>query len=443
MAPAAPSVSLINDPHASPLERLSALRAHPAAAARSATGEVNNHIHTIYSFSPYTPAMAALKAWEAGLGVAGSVDHDSVGAAAEMLDACAFLGLGAVVGFELRVSFKAGPFGGRKLNNPDSAGYAYMTVQGIPRDALPAADAFLAPIRARRRDRTELMAAVMSERLKAAGLRELDFERDVVGLSKAAEGGGLTERHLLAGVATVLIERYGRGAGLVRGLDAAFGIRPPARIAERLADPENPHSLFDLLGLLKSTLLERVFLQPDERECLPAGQVLAFARDLGAIPAYAYLGDVGESPTGDKKAEKFEDDILDPLFAELRRMGFRAVAYMPPRNTLAQLQRVQRLCAEHGLMEISGVDINSSRQSFHCPEVQRTEFRHLVETTWALVAHQALVSHNRALGLFAPDNPLAARPLAERLAAYARAGRALDPRHPAATAAEAARTLAS
>jgi hypothetical protein len=385
--------------------------------------------------------MAALKARDAGLDVAGSVDHDSIGAAEEMLDACAVVGLGGVVGFELRVSFKSGPFGDRKLNNPDSAGFAYMTVQGIPRDAIPEAKAFLAPIQARRRDRTELMTGVLNEYLKAGGLRELDFEKDVVARSKAAEGGGLTERHLLAGVAAILIEAYGKGPALVAGLESALGVKTPPKIVAMLSDPGNPHYLFDVLGLLKSTLLDRVFIQPDEQECIPAARVLAFAREIGAIPAYAYLGDVGESPTGDKKAEKFEDDFIEPLFAELKRMGYLAVAYMPPRNTLAQLQRVQRLCARHGLMEISGVDINSSRQVFNCPEVVRPEFRHLVDTTWALVAHQALVSYDRGLGLFDPASPLASKPLPERLASYARAGRALDPRRPAETAAAVARTL--
>jgi len=129
------------------------------------------------------------------------------------------------------------------------------------------------------------------------------------------------------------------------------------------------------------------------------------------------------------------------LFEELKRMGYLAVAYMPPRNTVEQLQRVQQLCARHGLMEISGVDINSSRQEFNCPEVLRPEFRHLVDTTWALVAHQALVSHERRLGLFAPDNPLAGKSLAERLAAYARAGRALDPARPDETASAVAAEL--
>ncbi|MEN6477462.1 MAG: hypothetical protein ABFC75_05695, partial [Rectinema sp.] len=77
-------------------ERLSSL----AALRRSlpprpdSGGESNNHIHTCYSFSPYTPAAAALKARESGLEAAGSVDHDSIAAAAEMREACAILGIG-------------------------------------------------------------------------------------------------------------------------------------------------------------------------------------------------------------------------------------------------------------------------------------------------------------------------------------------------------------
>lgn len=435
-------LATINDPAATRGTRLAALREQSARhpVATSATGDVNNHIHTVYSFSPYTPAMAALKARDAGLEVAGSVDHDSIGAAEEMLDACAALGLGAVVGFELRVSFRDGPFGDRKLNNPDSIGYAYMTVQGIPRDALPRVAVFLAPIQARRRERTARMSEAANRLLREAGLRTLDFERDVLARSKAAEGGGLTERHLLAGIAAILIEAHGKGPATLAGL-AVLGVEPPAKTAALLSDPTNPHYTYDVLGLLKSSLLDRVFIQPDESECIPAARVLAFARELGAIPAYAYLGDVGESPTGDKKAERFEDAFIEPLFVELKSMGFLAVAYMPPRNTVEQLQRVQRLCAQHGLMEISGVDINSSRQVFNCPEVLRPEFRHLVETTWALVAHQALVSHDRGLGLFAPENPWSARPLAERVAAYARAGRALDPRRVDATVAGVAKTL--
>jgi hypothetical protein len=139
---------------------------------------------------------------------------------------------------------------------------------------------------------------------------------------------------------------------------------------------------------------------------------------------------VAESPTGDKRAEKFEDGYLEELFPELARLGFRALAYMPPRNTPEQLRRLRGFASEYGFLEISGVDINSSRQSFACPEVLREEFRHLVDSTWALAAHERLSSAEPRLGFFSPENPLRSLSLGERLLRYAAAGKGLDPRRP-------------
>jgi hypothetical protein len=373
--------------------------------------------------------MAALCGWEAGLEAAGSVDHDSIAAAGEMIEACALLGIGGCCGFEVRVSFKTGedgrpgPFADRKINNPDSEGIVYMTVQGMPGPAIPLAAEFLRPLREERLLRTRAMTESANILLKEAGLGEIDFEQDVRGRSQFDCGGGITERHLLAAVAEVFIKRYGKGPALVSALADKLGVTPPPKIGALLSEGENVHYLYDLLGILKSAFLPRIFIQPGEKECLPAQEVTAFADSIGAIPAYAYLGDVGESPTGDKKAERFEDAFLEPLFEELSRLGYRAVAYMPPRNTEEQLRRVQRLCGEWGFMEISGVDINSSRQPFNCPEVLLPPFRHLIDTTWALIAHERLSSVDKSLGLFSPDNPLAVESLTERLAVYARAGR--------------------
>jgi hypothetical protein len=440
---------IINDPQADSQDRLAALRARekefPPRGEK--TGEINNHIHTIYSFSPYTPSMAALRARDAGLEAAGSVDHDSIAAAEEMIAACSALGIGGCVGFEVRVSFKIGddgrpgPFANRKINNPDSEGLVYMTVQGAPKPALPLIRDFLAPLRRERRLRTKAMAEAANGLLAEAGLGKIDFEEDILNRSQFAKGGEITERHLLAAVADKLILKYEKGSALVEGLRTRFGLRVSPKIGEALSDSANPHYLFDLLGILKSGFLSRIFIQPGEGECIPAKKVTDFAASIGAIPAYAYLGDVGESPTGDKRAEKFEDDFLEELFDELSRLGYKAVTYMPPRNTAAHLRRVRRLCEERGFMEISGVDINSSRQSFNCPEVLQDEFRHIVDTTWALIAHERLTSLDPAFNLFSPENPLAAQPLKERLRAYAAAGKDLDPRRPEDSAPEAARKL--
>ncbi len=421
----------VNDPGSTPQQRLEALeqfvRSGGLSRMRPFTGETNNHIHTIYSFSPYTPSMAARKAREAGLEVAGSVDHDSWAAADEMHKACGLLRMGCVTGFELRVSFKHTEFASLKINNPDSPGIVYMTVQGIPAGASSRVDTFLQPLHEARHKRNRLMVEKLNGILRPAGMLPLSYDNDILPLSKAAEKGSVTERHILYALSVKITETAGRGQSLTDMLFRNFGITVPDKQKALLSDAGNPHYLYDLLGILKSSFLEKIFIQPDGTECVPAEKATAFARSVGAVPAYAYLGDVSESPTGDKKAEKFEDSFLDRLVPRLKEMGYMAVAYMPPRNTREQLLRLRKLCAAHDLMEISGVDINSSRQRFDCPEIRLPEFAHLTDTTWALAAHETLSGFDSALSLFSPENPLAAAPLEKRIRAYASVGRQLEP----------------
>ena len=123
-----------------------------------------------------------------------------------------------------------------------------------------------------------------------------------------------------------------------------------------------------------------------------ATQFVQLVKSYGAIPAYAYLGDVGDSVTGDKKAQKFEDAYLPQLIEELIKTGFLAIAYMPTRNTPEQLDRIMKLCRENGLFEISGEDVNSPRQKFACTALAKPEYSHLINSTWALIGHEAISS---------------------------------------------------
>jgi hypothetical protein len=81
-------------------------------------------------------------------------------------------------------------------------------------------------------------------------------------------------------------------------------------------------------------------------------------------------------------------------------------------------------------MEISGVDINSSRQSFNCPILLEPDFCHLADAAWALIAHEKLATVDPKLGLFNPENPWANEPLETRLARYTKMGKALNPADP-------------
>jgi len=424
-APEIPASGVINDTQVGEDERISALASfmEEGPPLPPFCGEINNHIHTVYSFSPYTPAMAALKARQAGLKAAGSVDHDSYAAASEMRRACAVLGLGCVTGFEIRVSFRHTEFAGLKINSPDSAGIVYMTIQGVPMAAASKVKGFLAPYNAARGERNRRMVENLNGVISASGLAPVSYDKDVVPLSMAAKGGSVTERHILYAFSLKLIQEAGKGESQLRFLKEKFGLEVAGKIKSILEDSENPFYPWDLLGLLKSSFNDRIFIQPNEDECPPAEKATAFALSINAIPSYAYLGDITESPTGDKKAEKFEDDFLDSLMPRLKDLGFLGITYMPPRNTAKQLERLHRLCVENSFLEICGVDINSPRQTFNCPEIRRPEFSILLDSTWALAAHETLSGGDNSRGLFNPKDPLARKPLAERIAAFAALGR--------------------
>ncbi|MFA5699238.1 MAG: PHP domain-containing protein [Sphaerochaeta sp.] len=391
--------------------------------------EVNNHVHTTYSFSPYEPAAAAFEAWKAGLGIVGSVDHDSIGAAEEMVEAASLIGIASTVGFELRVSFLDTPVGDRKINNPDSVGIVYMCIHGVPRQHIPTVKAFLHPLQVIRNERNKAQVAKLNDLVSEYGLG-IDFDADVLPLSRFSEGGSITERHILLALVKKLIASYGKGETLLRFLCCELKLEIPSKVEGFLLDLENPHYEYDLLGVLKSAFLPSFFIQPSKEEAIDVRKVVAFAHSIGAIAAYAYLGDVASSPTGDKKAENFEDSFLEELLDLLVEIGFPAITYMPPRNTEEQLARIQTLAQERGLMEISGVDINSSRQVFSCPELLEENAKHLIESAWALVAHEKLSSVEERYGLFHPENPFKDEPLSERIARYAAIAKKSDLHRP-------------
>jgi hypothetical protein len=413
-------------------ERLATVRALGEQCGKDVvqTEEVNNHVHSTYSFSPYSPTMIAVKAAEAGLRTVGIMDHDSVSGCAEFLEAGKAVNIASTCGCEIRVNMDDTIMQGRKTNNPDEPNITYMAFHGIPATQFKAVERFLKPIHEARirRDRKEVKK--LNRLLVERNAPTLDFDTDIMAISQAAGGGSITERHILYALALKLIKAHGKGQQLIDFIEKEMQSPLAASLKEMLLDEGNPHFSYDLLGAFKSALVPEFFLHSSYEECMSVYKAVDFANEIGAIPAYAYLGDVGESPTGDKKAEKFEDDFLDDLVPELAKIGFQAITYMPPRNTREQLVRLQKLCQENGLMEISGVDINSSRQSFNCPILLEPDFAHLADAAWALIAHEKLTAHDPKLALFSSDNPWGAQSLDERLATYADIGKRMDHTHP-------------
>lgn len=382
---------------------------------------VNNHIHTTFSFSPYSPASAVWHARAAGLRTAGIMDHDSVGGLAEFCEAAALCKMPVTCGFEHRVSFSGTPFAGRRLNNPDQNGVAYVSCHGIPRNRAAQAEAFLAPLRACREERDREMTLRLNRLLAPADVC-LDFDKDVLSLSQSKNGGSVTERHLLFAVSKALVKRFSKGPAVPDFLGKAFGIECSGKTLERLRDPLNKFYEYDLLGVLKAYFVKDFYIPATDELSSPKNFV-EFALSIGAIPVYSYLGDVGDSVTGDKKAAAFEDSYLEELLEQVKSMGFRAVTYMPSRNTPQQLRRIIGLCEKYNFLQISGEDINSPRQSFVCPALAAPEFSHLTDATWALIEHELEATDDPADSICGAGAASRDPEMSARVARYAAAAR--------------------
>ncbi len=344
---------------------------------------INNHIHTTYSFSPYSPTASVYAARMEGLCTAGIIDHDSISGAKEFLEAAEIVDMPVTIGMEARVSMEGTRIEGRRTNNPDQVSVSYMTIQSVPHDKIDTLTEFFKPYQDARHERNRKMIAKINELLPQV---ELDYDRDVLPLSMAHENGGVTERHLMYALAIKLVKTVGKGNAMVEKLDS-LGISLSEKQTAQMLDTEYPFYEYDLLGILKSAFVPKIFIDATD-ECPKLKDMVKLCDDIDAYLCYAYLGDVGDSVTGDKKAQKFEDDYLDELFECLKEEGVKSVTYMPTRNTPAQLTRLRKLCDDYGMFQISGEDINSPRQSFVIKAMENPLFKNLIDATWKLIEHE-------------------------------------------------------
>ncbi len=343
---------------------------------------INNHIHTTYSFSPYSPTAAVYAARMEGLCTAGIIDHDSISGAEEFIEAAKMVGMPVTIGMEARISMDGTRMEGRRTNNPDQIGVSYMTIQSVPHNQIARLTEFFRPYQAARHARNRKMIARINDMVGT----ELVYDRDVLPLSQAADNGGVTERHLMYALAIELVKQVGKGQGMIDKL-TQLGMNLSDKQKKMLLDTAYPFYEYDVLGMLKGTFVPKIFIDATD-ECPKLSDMVKLCREVDAYLCYAYLGDVGDSVTGDKKAQKFEDDYIDEVFQCLKEEGVTAVTYMPTRNTPQQLARLRSLCDEYGMFQISGEDINSPRQSFVIKAMENPMFQNLIDATWKLIQHE-------------------------------------------------------
>jgi len=223
-------------------------------------GYTNNHVHTTYSYSPYSPAKAVYMAVLNGLSTVGIIDHDAIGGAEEFIAAGEIFGIATTIGFEIRTDWSDTRLRGRRINNPDQVSSAYICAHGLPHGSIAKADAYLRNIRQARDKRSKKIVGNINGIAQPLGI-SIDFETDVLPLSFAHDGGGVTERHLLSALTNKMMKKFGKGQRMVDVLCGSFGIELGVSQLAYLTDEGNEMYAYDLLNVFKSILIKDIYVE--------------------------------------------------------------------------------------------------------------------------------------------------------------------------------------
>ena len=254
--------------------------------ADSSKSYVNDHIHTKYSFSPYTPSAAVFYAWKAGLETCGIMDHETVAGCKEFIEAGKILNIPVTCGLECRVKMNKTALEGKYINNPYQKSIAYFVMHGIPHQMLEKVDAFFKPLREKRNERNKKICDKLNKYFRSLKEIYVDYEKDVLPLSMYDKGGTVTERHICQAFAKQFIKSFTNNEMLhIFELDCEvpFSDEYPKAFL-KFKDEELE---YELIHIFKEILINFVYVDADE-ECVELSDLVKLCNEVGAICAYAY-----------------------------------------------------------------------------------------------------------------------------------------------------------
>ncbi len=305
-------------------------------------------IHSAYSFSPYSPAMAAYMAYNNGLTSAGMVDTGTLAGGEEFLSACQSFGVSGVVGVGYTTLLPK-PY--RKLCNIFSRDYAqfvYLAAFGIPVNAYYKMEKFLSAYRAEREECNRKILAQINSQFRGLGV--ISYEEDVMEGTKAIEGGTVTRSHVMLALAKRVIKMAGTGTALVDYLTKVQKISLSSREEKLLLSASNVNYQYDLCAILTKKLKV-----DDEKYTSKIHQFTGAALAAGGLVFY---------PLNEKDVLEGGEKYIDELIATLKHLSIHGVAYKAAEIT-EYLPYLEDRLVENGLMAIDGNDIHSAREKLY------------------------------------------------------------------------------
>ena len=367
------------------------------------TSVYNFNIHTDYSFSPFSPTMAAFMAYKSGVSVAGVCDFGTVAAAKEFLSSCRTLEVFGICGFE--IALKSGELG-----------TCMATFYGINKKNVALFEGLLADFRTLCVNRAVKVTEKVNSILQKYDI-VVDYEKDVFEFTRSSKNGTVTLKHVFRSVGEKIIEKYGKGRTTADFLRNELCLDIDESEYNLLCDAQNPYYIYDLIAALRKHFKE----SEDEMPEFPSvGSYTSIAADAGIIAAYEYTCKYRwlEIETESKKAIKEFSELLDKIKTE----GFNAVCLSVREYSKSTLVTFVEAIRKKGLLVILTEKNDYPRSVFgiDCPK----EVKSFVETCALAIAGNSLsIGECHSDGIFSDKTIIKCPSLEERLNLFASIGR--------------------
>ena len=383
-----------------PAMRLGALkklkRSLPESIKRS--DAVNIQTHTVYSFSPYTPTMAAYMAYKFDLMVAGILDNYTVAGAKEFIKACRILGITYSVGVELRADFKEGE---TPYSNVALFGVAERYFKKITKD--------LAPYRSARRENVLSTIAAVNKKISASDLY-IDYKKDV----KPLVNDVLLSKYVYFALAEKLVLKFGEGEKTCDFLINTLKMELTDTEKGLLCDKTNPYYVYDLANIISDnyTVFHSFKNYPSPKE------IVDIAHGVGAVCSFEYVLKRGKGKKTDAELIEYNEKLI----AKLKKLHFDAVSFDPSKFSKPVLEKFKKLLKDNQLLPLNLTRVEFPRRRFDCACADPELKRDMTEAVYAIVGSE-MCENNKSSQGFIKGKDVLLDDYSDRIKLFAKIGR--------------------
>lgn len=308
---------------------------------------VNNHIHSPYSFSAFKNLKEAFEmARKEKIGILGINDFNSTEAFGEFNELCLEHRIFPCFNIEFIGLLKDAQKAGIRVNDPNNPGRTYLSGKGLDHPANLGANSVkkLKNLIIETTRQADLMLNLVSEHLKAID-PDLELSKEFV--YQEFTLGMLRDRHIARAVREVVYRKYHSETERKEVLTRINGIESDVNI--------NMHALIE--NEIRSRLLKSggiAYIEEDIRAYLEIEDIIKIILDTGGIPTYPVLLDDKEG-----NLTEFEKD-MESLHQELVSLNIYSLELIPGRNSFAQLREFVRYFHDRNFIISFGTEHNTS-----------------------------------------------------------------------------------